>query len=114
MMMMKIPDSGSLVPILASLVFLVSLRSEPGPILFGEESYPGELRTWGVLLRVFTLAAFQNFQHLWTSLAYLGIYAWLAPSTKVAELLEFALFVSFALIATDYLPKVLTDVSVGL
>ena len=97
----RLDAASALIPLLATLVFLVSLRSEPGPILFGEEDYPGELRGWGVLLRVFALAAFQNFEHLWTALAYVGIYAYLAPSTKTAEVVEFVLFSVFALVTTD-------------
>jgi len=88
---MEIHLAVNALPLLSILAFLSSLRTDPGKVWFGEEVYPGELKLWGVLFRLFCVAAFFRFRVLWPVIAYAVSYALLGELGRGVELAAFAI-----------------------
>ena len=109
---MELRMSLNFVPLLSLFAFLLSLRTDPGRLLFGPEIYEGELALWGVLFRLFCLAAFFRFRVLWPVVAYSVIYVALGPRLgRMVELVSFGLFATFLGGYRDALIKVSAVIS---
>jgi len=107
---MEIRLAVNAVPLLSLIAFLASLRTDLGTAVYGEEVYPGELRLWGVLFRLFCLAAFFRFRVLWPVVAYAGIYALFGQT--LGRAIELATFLGFAAFLGGYRDVIVKNLSI--